>query len=147
VRGVTTIAADLTRPLPDQTPRYHRILLDAPCSGLGVLRRHPEALFRRAPADLDALAGQQRRMLDALAPLLLPGGALTYSVCTFDRPECEDVVAAFLAGHPAFRVEPPTPAPGRVPWERLTGPDGWVRTWPQRDDADGFFGVRLRRGP
>jgi len=144
VRGVTTLAADLTRPLPDQTPRYHRILLDAPCSGLGVLRRHPEALVRRAPGDLETLAAQQRQMLDALAPLVLPGGALTYSVCTFDRDECEDVVAAFLAGHPAFRVEAPTP--GRVPWDRLAGPGGWVRTWPHRDDADGFFGVKLRRG-
>jgi 16S rRNA (cytosine967-C5)-methyltransferase len=143
VAGVTTGVADLTRPLPDPTPRYHRILLDAPCSGLGVLRRHPEALFRRAPDDLAALAEQQGRMLAALAPLLLPGGSLTYSVCTFDRIECEDVVESFLREHPGFRVEPPSG--GRVPWDRLRGPGGWVRTWPHRDDADAFFGVRLRR--
>jgi 16S rRNA (cytosine967-C5)-methyltransferase len=83
-------------------------------------------------------------MLSALAPLLLPGGALTYAVCTFDRRECEEVVAAFLAGHPGFRIEPPGPD-GRVPWARLTDAAGHVRTWPQRDDADAFFAVRLRK--
>jgi 16S rRNA (cytosine967-C5)-methyltransferase len=142
---VTTAVADVARPLADPTPRYHRILLDAPCSGLGVLRRHPEALFRRAAGDLAALADQQARMLAAVAPLLLPGGSLTYSVCTFERQECEDVVEAFLRDHPAFRIE--APAEGRVPWSRLAGPGGagWVRTWPHRDDADAFFGVRMRR--
>lgn len=147
VTGVTTAVADLTRPLPDQTPRYDRVLLDAPCSGLGVLRRHPEALFRRAPEDLAALAAQQERMLSAVAPLLVPGGVLAYSVCTFERRECEEVVAAFLRGNPGFRVEPPSG--GRVPWPRLMDPGGtgWVRTWPHRDDADAFFGVRLIKRP
>jgi 16S rRNA (cytosine967-C5)-methyltransferase len=144
--GVLT-AADLTRPLADSTPRYHRILLDAPCSGLGVLRRHPEALARRALADLDTLAAQQLRMLSVVAPALLPGGLLVYAVCTFDRRECEDVVAAFLQAHPHFALENATAAGGRVPWARLVDAAGAVRTWPQRDGADGFFAVRLRRAP
>jgi len=138
------ITADLTQPLADPTPRYHRILLDAPCSGLGVLRRHPEALLRRSPDDLASLAAQQLRMLDTVAPALLPGGLLTYAVCTFEKQECEEVVAAFLAGHPGFIVEPATAAGGRVPWAELTDASGTVRTWPQRDDADAFFAVRLR---
>jgi 16S rRNA (cytosine967-C5)-methyltransferase len=125
VRGVTTAAADLTRPLPDATPRYARILLDAPCSGLGVLRRHPEALGRRTAEELPALAARQRAMLVALAPLLLPGGALVYAVCTFERAEAEDVVAAFLADHPAFHLE------------------RTLRTWPHRDGADAFFAARM----
>ena len=83
-------------------------------------------------------------MLDTLAPLVKPGGALTYSVCTFDRVECEDVVAAFLGAHPEFRVEPPSD-PSRVPWSRLTDASGFVRTWPHRDDADAFFAARLVR--
>ena len=66
-------AADLTQPLADPTPRYHRILLDAPCSGLGVLRRHPEALRGARPPTSPALAAQQLRMLTAVAPALLPG--------------------------------------------------------------------------
>jgi 16S rRNA (cytosine967-C5)-methyltransferase len=144
--GATLQTADLTKPLVDSTPRYHRILLDAPCSGLGVLRRHPEALIRRVPADLDALAAQQARMLAVVAPALLPGGLLVYAVCTFDRRECEDVVAAFLRAHPDFAIEGAVEAGGRVPWARLTEAGGALRTWPQRDGADGFFAVRLRRG-
>src|SRR5262249_13855972 len=139
----TLAVADLTKPLPDPTPRYDRILLDAPCSGLGVLRRHPEAMARRAPADLEALAAQQLRMLSVVAPALRPGGLLVYARCTFERGECEDVVAAFLRAHPDFAVEPA--AGGRVPWARLSDASGAIRTWPQRDGADGFFAVRLRR--
>jgi len=141
-----SVRADLTQPLADPTPRYHRILLDAPCSGLGVLRRHPEALLRRTPEDFVQLAAQQLRMLDTVAPALLPGGLLTYAVCTFEKQECEGVVAAFLAGHPGFSVEPAAAAGGRVPWSEIAVGSGAVRTWPQRDDADAFFAVRLRAG-
>jgi 16S rRNA (cytosine967-C5)-methyltransferase len=144
VTGVTTKALDLTHPFPDAAARFERVLLDAPCSGLGVLRRHPEALLRRAPADLQRLADQQGRLLATVAPLVAPGGSLTYSVCTFERAECEDVVEAFLRAHPDFRVEPPAGA-DRVPWDRLTDGRGFVRTWPQRDDADAFFAARLVR--
>jgi 16S rRNA (cytosine967-C5)-methyltransferase len=144
--GVTTSVADLTRPFPDASARFDRVLLDAPCSGLGVLRRHPEALTRRAAEDLPRLAAQQRRMLETLAPLVAPSGVLTYSVCTFERVECEDVVAAFLEAHAEFRLEPPPPSP-RVPWARLADAAGHVRTWPHRDDADAFFAARLVRLP
>jgi 16S rRNA (cytosine967-C5)-methyltransferase len=143
-----TLVADLTQPLADPSRHYDRVLLDAPCSGLGVLRRHPEALLRRTPADLAALAAAQQRMLRALAPAVRPGGLLVYAVCTFDQAECEEVVADFLRDRPGFQVEPASAAGGQVPWDRLmlaTGPlAGAVRTWPQRDDADGFFAVRLR---
>jgi 16S rRNA (cytosine967-C5)-methyltransferase len=142
--GARFSAFDLTRPLADPTPRYHRILLDAPCSGLGVLRRHPEALFRRAPADLEALAGQQARLLEVVEPALLPGGILVYAVCTFDRRECDDVAAAFVARHPRFHVEAPDAASGGVAWGELVQPSGAIRTWPHRHDADAFFAVRLR---
>jgi 16S rRNA (cytosine967-C5)-methyltransferase len=138
------IAGDLLRPLADATARYDRILLDAPCSGLGVMRRHPEALLRRTPADLAALAAQQLAMLTTVAPALRPGGLLTYAVCTFERQECEEVVTAFLRAHPQFSIEPASVAGGRVPWAALGDASGAVRTWPQRDDADAFFAVRLR---
>jgi 16S rRNA (cytosine967-C5)-methyltransferase len=83
-------------------------------------------------------------MLAVVAPALLPGGLLVYAVCTFDRRECEDVVAAFLRAHPRFAIEDAAAAGGRVPWARLTDAAGAVRTWPHRDGADGFFAVRLR---
>ena len=127
VRGVTTRAADLMQTWAGEPRAYDRVLLDAPCSGLGVLRRHPEALTRRQPAEITALAEIQRRMLDTVAPLVRPGGTLTYSVCTFERAEGDDVIARFLEGHPNFRVDEPA-----------------IRTWPHRDDADAFFAVRLR---
>ncbi len=142
--GATLAAADLTKPLEDPTPRYDRILLDAPCSGLGVLRRHPEAITRRAPGDLEMLAAQQLRMLSVVAPALRPGGLLVYAVCTFERLECEDIIAAFLSAHPRFAIESASMAGGRVPWPRLIDATGAIRTWPHRDGADGFFAVRLR---
>jgi 16S rRNA (cytosine967-C5)-methyltransferase len=145
VTGVATVVADLTKPFPEAGARFERVLLDAPCSGLGVLRRHAEALLRRSAEDLPRLAAQQRRMLDTVAPLVAEGGTLTYSVCTFERAECEDVVDAFLAAHPEYRIDAPAGAAGRVPWERLTDGRGFVRTWPERDDADAFFAARLLR--
>jgi 16S rRNA (cytosine967-C5)-methyltransferase len=144
VAGVTTAVADLTRPFPQASARFERVLLDAPCSGLGVLRRHAEALLRRSEADLRRLAGQQRRMLETVAPLVAEGGTLTYSVCTFERAECEDVVDAFLAAHAEFRLEGPAPSE-RLPWDRVVDGRGFVRTWPERDDADAFFAARLVR--
>ena len=144
-RGVEARAADLTRDFPPDTKPYDRVLLDAPCSGLGVIRRHPEVLLRRSEADLTLLAATGRRMLDVVAPVVAPGGLLTYAVCTFDRVEGEDVVDAFLAAHPDFQIEAPVRAGGAVPWARLTAAGEVVRLWPHRDDADAFFAVRLRR--
>jgi 16S rRNA (cytosine967-C5)-methyltransferase len=134
------------RPWADPARRYHRVLLDAPCSGLGVLRRHPEALARRAPADLAPLAATQSRMLETVAPLVLPGGSLTYSVCTFDRQECEAVIEGFLRSHPMFRIEQGSEraAASSIAWGALTDAGGFVRTWPHRHEADAFFAVRLR---
>ncbi len=161
VDGLTTVTADLTRPWPTPSRRYHRVLLDAPCAGLGVLRRHPEALVRRTEADLATMAVKQARMLEVVAPLVMPGGLLVYSVCTFDRQECEEVIERFLATRPDFRVEslassstaPPLPATSdevaprssvTTDWRALTDEAGFVRTWPQLHDSDAFFAARLR---
>jgi len=138
--AVRTIEADLTDGRAPLAPAYDRVLLDAPCSGLGVLRRHPELKWRRAPDELPALASLQAKLLAALAPRVRPGGLLVYSVCTFTAVEGPGQVAAFLAGHPEFAVEP---APD--PLAPFAAADGAVRTWPHRDDADAFYAVRLRR--
>jgi 16S rRNA (cytosine967-C5)-methyltransferase len=145
VKGLSTRVADLTNALGGAGGAFDRVLLDAPCAGLGVLRRHPETLLRRTEADLSLLAATQRRMLDVVAPLVAPGGILVYAVCTFDRIEGEDVVREFLARHPRFKLEPPVQVPGGAAWDRVIGGDGFLRTWPHRDDADGFFAARLRR--
>ncbi len=144
-QGISTRVADLTKDLPSDAGPYDRVLLDAPCAGLGVLRRHPEALLRRTEADLTLLAATQRRMLDVVAPRVAPGGLLVYAVCTFDRVEGEDVIRAFLTTHPQFSLERPEVLAGGVPWDRLIDAAGFMRSWPHRDDADAFFGARLRR--
>ena len=96
------------------------------------------------PAISETLAAQQLRMLAASRRRCCRAACSIYAVCTFDRRECEEVVAAFLRAHPRFAIETAAAAGGRVPWARLTDATGAVRTWPHRDGADGFFAVRLR---
>ncbi|HEX9105369.1 MAG TPA: 16S rRNA (cytosine(967)-C(5))-methyltransferase RsmB, partial [Polyangia bacterium] len=128
VTSTTPIRCDLTDPSAPLAASYDRVLLDAPCSGLGVLRRHPEAKWRRTPDDVRALAALQARLFAALAPRVRPGGLLVYSVCTYSDEEGPRQVARFLETHADFRAD------GEP-----------LRTWPHRDDADGFFAVRLAR--
>ena len=128
-------AADATLPLPfAEEGSFDLILLDAPCSGLGTLRRHPEIKLIRDLADLERLADLQGRLLENAARYLRPGGRLVYAVCTWSPQEGPEQVARFLDAHPDFALEP--------------GPDGpTLETWPHREGADGFYAVRLRRAP
>jgi 16S rRNA (cytosine967-C5)-methyltransferase len=128
VTSTTPKRCDLTDPAAPLFAGYDRVLLDAPCSGLGVLRRHPEAKWRRTPDDARALAALQAKLLDALAPRVRPGGVFVYSVCTYTDEEGPRQLARFLDTHKQFRTD------GEP-----------LRTWPHRDDADGFFAVRLVR--
>jgi 16S rRNA (cytosine967-C5)-methyltransferase len=119
------------------------VLVDAPCSGLGTLRQHPEIRWRRTPRDLDDLAARQRRILEAASRFVRDGGRLVYSTCTIARRENDEVVEAFLADHPEFTREGPGEIPDSV--DRLCDANGVLRTWPHRDGLDGFFAVRMRR--
>jgi 16S rRNA (cytosine967-C5)-methyltransferase len=124
--SVHPVVCDLLE--PDGLDRdYDRVLLDAPCTGIGVLRRHPEARWRLGPDDTGRLADLQRRMLDAAAGLVRPGGVLVYCVCSFVRREGTVQVDEFLGRHPEFAADE----------RRLT--------LPHRDGCDGFFMARLRR--
>lgn len=128
---------------------FDAVLVDAPCSGLGVLGRTPEAKWRRSPRDQEELPLLQGAILDHLADAVRPGGVLVYATCTTLAAENEDVVAAFLARRPEFRVAPP-PA-GSVAWQPWLSAAGFLRTYPQGADAagalalDGFFAARLCR--
>jgi 16S rRNA (cytosine967-C5)-methyltransferase len=115
------------------------VLVDAPCSNLGVLRRNPEVKWRRQAADLAAAGQRQAAILTAAAGLVRPGGRLVYATCSLEPEENDDVVRAFLALHPAFAVEPPAAFP--------VAPDahGFVRCLPHRHGTDGFTAIRLRR--
>jgi 16S rRNA (cytosine967-C5)-methyltransferase len=117
---------------------FDAVLVDAPCSGLGTLRRHPELRWRRRPEDVARLAALQREILAAAAPLVRRGGVLVYAVCTLAREENEAVVDALLDAAPRFVVEP-------APLDAaLVTPEGFLKTWPHRHATDGFFAARLR---
>lgn len=142
VSGVRCAAVDwLREPLPDGDI-FDLVLLDAPCSGLGVIGRNPDAKWRRQPKDVARQARRQLALMDVLAHRVRPGGVLVYAVCSLEPEETDAVVAAFLARHPAFGIQPPRmhlPAPAH----RLVQPDGAVRIDPAMEPMDGFFMVRL----
>ena len=117
-----------------------RVLVDAPCSGLGVLRRKPDARWRKTPEEIAALAPLQRAILKSAAVAVKPGGVLVYSTCTIERGENEAVVEDFLAQHEDFTLE--------CVGDLLPGkkrPETMLQLYPQRDGTDGFFIARLRR--
>lgn len=122
---------------------FDAVLADAPCSGLGTLRQHPEIRWRRTPDDLTHLALRQRSILEAVASLVKPGGRLVYSTCTIARIENDDVVEAFLAAHPEFSRDSREELPPSV--AGCCDENGTLRTFPHRDGIDGFFAVRLRK--
>lgn len=139
--NLRALAADASLPLPGVAlESFDLVLLDAPCSGLGTLRRHPEMKLRRTPDDVDRLAQLQARLLASVQRYLKPGGLLLYAVCTLTPEECDEQVGRFLKSHSHFRVEPPPPD---FPADCLQGP--FMRTLPHRTGTDGFFAVRLRR--
>lgn len=128
----------------DQVEKVDRVLLDAPCSGLGVLRRNPDIKWRSSPDRLEHCRIRQIVFLDQVSRFVKPSGILVYAVCSMEPEENETVAAAFLRNHPEFSVEK-SPA-GLSPRIRsLMTPEGHLRTFPHLHDMDGFFAVRFRR--
>lgn len=143
--------ADASHPLPfPQDDLFDRILLDAPCTGLGILHRNPEARWRRQPEDISRLQRLQKTLLDNLAPWLKPGGILVYSTCTMTREENDRVVDSFVNLHADFDLEDlRSVLPSS--YHPLIDGKGFLRTYPEmivRSEGyrmDGFFAARLRR--
>lgn len=117
------------------------VLVDAPCTGTGTFRRHPDARWRLKISDLAVMASLQRTILDAAADVVKPGGLLVYSTCSLEREENDEQVEHFLERHPGWRLDPPPE--GVVPPTVLDG--GLLRVLPQRHGIDGAFAARLRR--
>jgi 16S rRNA (cytosine967-C5)-methyltransferase len=139
--NVRVVCADASRPVPGLEPRsFDAVLVDAPCAGLGTLRRHPELKLRRQAADLPRLAGIQRSILEGVAGHARPGAPVTYAVCSLTRAEGPEIAAAVLAR--GFRRAPPPPG---FPPDVLT-PEGDLLTLPHRHGCDGFYGARLVAG-
>jgi 16S rRNA (cytosine967-C5)-methyltransferase len=117
------------------------VLIDAPCTGTGTFRRHPDARWRLKVSDLAVMAALQRAILRAAAAAVAPGGLLIYATCSLEPEENDAQVEAFLAEHAEWQLEPPPE--GAVPPAVLDA--GRLRVLPQRHGADGAFAARLRR--
>ncbi|WP_338038769.1 hypothetical protein [Neosynechococcus sphagnicola] len=129
-----------------QLTQFHqlgdRVLLDAPCSGLGTLHRHADARWRQTPESVTQLAQLQGELLEQVADWVKPGGILVYATCTLHPLENEQVITSFLSRHPNWKVQPP---PNNIPAISVPSPEGWIKVWPHRQQMDGFFMVRLHQ--
>jgi len=122
--------------------RADRVLLDAPCSGLGTLHRHPDLRWRQTPDSVAELTALQRELLAAAAAWVKPGGVLVYATCTLNAAENERMVEDFLRDRPTWQLEPPPPDSPCAP---LAKSAGWLQLLPCQHHLDGFFMARLRR--
>ncbi len=146
LRNIRTVVSDARR-LDEKFPAasFDRILLDAPCSGLGVIGRKPDLKWTKTEGDIAEIAGLQRSILQAVHKLLKPGGVLVYSTCTTEPEENAEQVQRFLAAEPGFVLEP-FPE-GLLPEGAAAeaGAAGMLQLLPQDYGSDGFFIARLRR--
>jgi len=124
--------------------RWDRVLVDAPCSGLGTLRRNPEARWRLDAKTVDGFPVQQLALMVTYAPLVAPGGRLIYATCTVLRQENEAVVERFLEERPDFVLMPLREIWGKERAGRL-GDGDFLKVYPHRHGTDGFFAAVMRR--
>ncbi|NPA48470.1 MAG: 16S rRNA (cytosine(967)-C(5))-methyltransferase RsmB [Thermodesulfobacteria bacterium] len=145
VTNIEVITGDATKAIETLGGNFFdRILVDAPCTGTGVIRRHPDIKWARTPEDLTRVPEKQLALLKSLAPLLKRGGVMVYATCSLEPEENEEVIAKFLKEMPGFEVEDARKALPETAHE-LVGEDGFMRTYPHRHGLDGFFGARLRK--
>ncbi len=142
-RNIHFVQADSSSPLPLAKRSFDYVLLDAPCTGLGTLREHPEIRWRLKPGDPARMAALQSRMLTNAAALVRPGGAIVYSVCSLAPEEGEGVVRAFLDSHAAFHLD--SQPSNRDVFGCLLDTRGMIRTRPDLGGLDGFVAARLVR--
>lgn len=137
--AVDVVQHDAVGGLPFGEGRFWAVLVDAPCSGTGTIRRNPEIRYHLEPNDLIELQTKQLAILKNASKVVRPGGVLVYSTCSLEMDENEGVIARFLEVSREFRLAGPA-----VP-DAFVTPEGFARTWPQRDGMDGFFIARMTR--
>src|SRR5262249_7838218 len=141
--NVRIVQADLREPLPFSRP-FDCVLVDAPCSGLGTLRRDPDIRWRRRENEIPSLAATELAMLRQAAEVVAPGGRLIYATCSSEPDENEQIADAFATAAPAF-----VPVPARAAAARLTDSlvdaRGFLRTEPHRHRLESFFGAVFER--
>jgi 16S rRNA (cytosine967-C5)-methyltransferase len=139
VDAVQCRTLDLMKSDASDFPGYFdRVLVDAPCTGLGVLRRNPDTKWKRSIQDIQRMAAQQKKLLNAAANRVRPGGTLVYAVCSGETEENEQVVAAFLKKRKDYELSPVQECFG-LPMDR------YLKTFPNGMNMDGFFGARFKR--
>ena len=119
-----------------------RVLLDAPCSGLGTLHRHADARWRQTTESVQELSFLQTQLLTQISTFVKPGGVLVYATCTLHPLENEAVIRAFLDNHPNWQIDS---LMLNSSFPAFVTSEGWVKVWPHRHQMDGFFMVRLRK--
>jgi 16S rRNA (cytosine967-C5)-methyltransferase len=145
IRNAVAVAADASRNLSSLfRARFDRIVVDPPCSGLGVLSRHPDGKWNKKEEDIPRLAQMQKAILNSGCALLRPGGTLLYATCTLSREENEGVIEACLAGNKDMSL---VDLRDRAPqWAGdLIDDRGFLRTFPHRHHMDGFFGALMMK--
>jgi len=145
--NLEAVVRDATHPFAEfaEPDAFDRVLVDAPCSGLGTLRRNADARWRVSASDPERLAGVQGAILRQAALSLKPGGVLVYSTCTLLPEENQEVVDRFLADTDAFRVAAVAEIPQRL--QPVLDEAGALRCFPHIHDTDGFYAARLVRNP
>jgi 16S rRNA (cytosine967-C5)-methyltransferase len=141
--NVRIVQTDLRKPLPFSRP-FDCVLVDAPCSGLGTLRRDPDIRWRRRESDLPALAAAELTMLQRAAEVVAPGGRLVYATCSSEPEENEQITDAFAAAAPAFVLVSARAATAQLT-DSLVDARGFLRTEPHRHHLESFFGAVFER--
>ncbi len=129
-----------SREFPEFINLADRVLLDAPCSGLGTLHRRADARWHHTPENIQAQSQLQSELLANAATFVKSGGVLVYATCTIHPLENETVIQSFLSNNPHWQIELPT-----IDLPVQPSPEGWVKVWPHRNQMDGFFMVLLKR--
>ncbi len=144
--GITSVSPclrDATKEYPKDVARYDKVLVDAPCSGLGLLRKKPDIRLKKDGSEIDTLIGIQQKILSHAAAYVKEGGVLVYSTCTLSRKENEKNVEWFLKNHTEFALEDLTPyLPQPL---QGAGKDGMLTIFPDMNRTDGFFIARMRK--
>ncbi len=144
LRNIQTLSEDASKLGERFEPEsFDRVLLDAPCSGLGVIRRKPDLKWAKTPGDIKEISGVQRELLDSVSGLVKPGGVLVYSTCTIEKAENGEMVRAFLERHPEFQLAEEQPESWNHLKEAAVRESVGLQILPQDAHSDGFYIARL----
>ena len=143
IHNIQTKAMDLLKAsIKDFDDYFDRVLIDAPCTGLGVLQRNPDTKWKRSPKDIERLSAKQKKMINSAANLVKPGGILVYAVCSCEKEENEDVIHSFLDKRKDFSIDKDFHSDK---YAVFITHEGFLKTYPEPKNMDGFFAARLIR--